>query len=410
MKMAPRQWLRSLHDKLPEPRVLLAPGHLFFSQELVLDPSMSEEEIDDFVNLSIEGLSPFPVDQLTWGYLRPEGSNEALVYATPVSRLRSQTEDDLESYFHVFPSFVAALREEPALAPSIRILSSGDSLTALFFETGKRLPHKIISRPQKSADLDDTALLDARNAIAAKISFDGYELEDGVWQVDGFFVGKQNEVYSRYRNLLPGSTGESIERPFELTDSQLQAADVRDTALTAKSLKERQLARKLWKGLQFIAACFILLLLAQFTTWGLSKFTEVIDNRFDKRERIVNQVLQREDFIQRLSLDSLQSADPTLMLTVINDIRPDTIYFTEAEANSIDTITVQGISQVGAERVNLYAENLRSLPIVSDVQNTPSTKDSQTSFDITVTFDIVELAARAQRMKSSETNTEGAPE
>lgn len=407
MNLAPRQWLRSLHDKLPEPRVHLAPGHLFFSQEVVLDPSMSEEEIDDFVNLSIEGLSPFPVDQLTWGYLRPQGSNEAFVYATPTSRLRSQTEDELEEYFHVFPSFVAALREEPATTPTIRFLSSGDSLTALYFEQGKRLPHKIHSRPLKSADLEDSTLLEARDGLAAKIEMGDYELEEGLWQIERFFVGKQNAVYSSHRIILPEGTSESVERPVELTDRQLQAADVRNTALTTKNLKDRQLARKLWTGMQIIAACFILLLLVQFTVWGLTSYTAIIEKRFEERERVVDQVLQREDFIQRLSLDSLQSADPALMLSVINDNRPDSIYFTEAEADSIDTVTVKGISQVGAERVNLYEESLRSLPIVRDVQNTPSTKDSQTSFEITVTFDVIALAAKAQSLRPAETPTEG---
>lgn len=406
MNLAPRQWLRSVHDKLPEPRVLLAPGHLFFSKELALDPAMSEEDVDDFVNLSIEGLSPFPVEQLTWGYLRPEGSNEALVYATPLSRLKSQTEAELGSYFHVFPSFVAALREEPAEVASIRFLSSGKSLTALFFETGKRLPGKVVSRPLPSAECDDATLLQARNALAQKIDTAGYELEEGLWLIEGFFVGSHHQVYSRHRKIVYGEAEESVERPVELTDLQLQAADVRDTALTVKNRQDRQLALKLWKGMQIIAACFILLLLFQFGVWGLSRLTRAIDTRFDERERVVNQVLQREDFVQRLSLDSLQSVDPTLLLSMINDARPDTIYFSDAEADAINKITVKGVSQVGAETVNLYVEKLKALEVVKNVENTPKTKDSQTSFEITVTFDLSILASAAERLKVVDSTVE----
>ena len=61
-----------LGSKLANRKVLLVPGEIFYCHSSTLPPEITDSEIDQFVELSLEGLSPFPLDQLSWGYLRDE--------------------------------------------------------------------------------------------------------------------------------------------------------------------------------------------------------------------------------------------------------------------------------------------------------------------------------------------------
>ena len=87
--------------------VLLLPGHLFFVESVELPPALETDEVADFAELSIEGIAPFPIEQLNWGFLYSEGASSILIYATHRDRLKQIGVQDIDQYVWVLPDFAA---------------------------------------------------------------------------------------------------------------------------------------------------------------------------------------------------------------------------------------------------------------------------------------------------------------
>ena len=114
--------LAGIREKLPEQQVGLVPGDAFFVRKIDLPPGVSGEDLSAFIQLDLEGNSPFPMDQLAWGYLQHEDSPHAFVYASPRARLKRLDIGPPDSFYQLFPGFVT-LFGEPVEADRIRFLS-----------------------------------------------------------------------------------------------------------------------------------------------------------------------------------------------------------------------------------------------------------------------------------------------
>ena len=83
----------------------MLPGHLFFIETIDLPVDLEEAEITDFIELSLETIAPFPVEQLNWGYLYSADAPTILVYATHRDRLKNAGYTELQGYTWVLPDF-----------------------------------------------------------------------------------------------------------------------------------------------------------------------------------------------------------------------------------------------------------------------------------------------------------------
>ena len=97
---------------------LRIPGECFFCETINLPPSALTVESetkssagisqwDDYLVGILNQLdfSPYPVEQLAWGYHLCENSKKVLVFATPLGKLRQMGWQNLELFRRVFPSF-----------------------------------------------------------------------------------------------------------------------------------------------------------------------------------------------------------------------------------------------------------------------------------------------------------------
>ena len=85
-------------EPAPAEQVLVLPGHLFFIETIEVPIDLEAAEIPDFVELSLEGIAPFPIEQLNWGYLYSEDVPSILVYATHRDRLKNAGYTELPAY------------------------------------------------------------------------------------------------------------------------------------------------------------------------------------------------------------------------------------------------------------------------------------------------------------------------
>ena len=138
--------------KATPPAVSFAPGSTFFTRRLVLPEEVQASELDGFVELSLEGLSPFPTDQLYYGYACAEGGGAVFVYAAYRRRYPAEVTRNWAGQAFVVPDFLPLLRLSHAQDTTVFLETAGD-LSVLAFRGGKSLPEAVLSRPlPESAD------------------------------------------------------------------------------------------------------------------------------------------------------------------------------------------------------------------------------------------------------------------
>ena len=100
-----------LPSALPPPPVLLARGDAFFVRRVAL---VEGEPLEAQVTLALEGMAPFPPDQLYHGYLPAADGRSALVFAAFRRRFDALDTDLWETAALVTPDFVPLLVVRPA--------------------------------------------------------------------------------------------------------------------------------------------------------------------------------------------------------------------------------------------------------------------------------------------------------
>jgi hypothetical protein len=405
MRSAVRQWLRKLRESLPEPQILLVPGHFFYTHRFEIAAGMSRAEIESFLALSLEGSAPFPVEHLAWGYFHLPGESHALVFATTQQRLRGLGEFQLESFFHAFPGFVSRLGA-PEERAKVRFVAQNGSLSAVFLPAGRAVPEQVVSRPITAELLTDGAILAARSALARTLESRGFDLEDGVWIGDGFTVNARGQPVFRHRRIGTEASA-ATEHALAFDPDILWGLDLRTAVHAQKQKRERLLAHRLWSGVQAIAAGLLLCLLLGFGILGLERIREWTDSMFLARYARAEQISEDERFIERLATDSAQSLDPVQMLTMVNDLRPDAVFFrgagaTRAEESGAVLLSFDGECRADVAVVNAYADNIRALDAVIAVDPVTDIRDGRTFFRMSVTFDPARLALERRRQNGED--------
>ena len=116
--------------KASPPEVIFVPGSFFFSRRVPLPSSIQPAEIEGFVELTLESLSPFPIDQLYYGHVVAEAGDAVFIYAAYRRRFTAETTRNWPEVAFVVPTFLPLLRETHE-ADSTVILESGGELTAV---------------------------------------------------------------------------------------------------------------------------------------------------------------------------------------------------------------------------------------------------------------------------------------
>lgn len=108
-------------ENAAQPDVRIVPAEFFFVEEVEVPTAVTPDELADYAELSMEGLAPFPLEQLRWGFLTAADGRRLLIYAALNDRLLRAGYKDLQSYSWVLPDFAPlqgtpfeALAESPA--------------------------------------------------------------------------------------------------------------------------------------------------------------------------------------------------------------------------------------------------------------------------------------------------------
>ncbi len=394
-----------LGSKLANRKVLLVPGEVFYCHSLTLPPEISDSEIDQFAELSLEGLSPFPLDQLLWGFLRDEKTSLILIYAAYRESINNLGVENLDQYYHVLPSFIT-INGVSFDEPSITFLSENNSMSALTFSAHSTVPENVFTLSLENIDNSDASLLKVKNSLLVSLKNEGYKIDNSIYLGTSALVDSDDKLRFKHRlvsgEIEPDLNSTATRLPMD--EKKLWDADIRASSFKLKASRKRNYSRYVWSSTQLAGIAASLFLLLQFIFMMTDTWTDFRIDKVAERSDEVALIEQKNNLLLRIEQIAQNELKPFEMLATMNLKRPSSIYFTQAVSDSFNQIQVDAAAS-NVEVVNRYMENLRNLPLVSDAKiKKIVSRSGNAPFTVVVTFNPSpfnpeEIVAGAQLME-----------
>ena len=353
-------------------KVVLLPDGAFFVRVMPLAPETPPAGIPAQVELALEGLSPFPVAQLCYGYFCPPGAGRMLVYA---AYRRHFTVDDAAEWADadaVLPAFAAWLGLAPA-GPTALLVTGADFVTALGWDGHDAVPAVVAIHPvAPDAPPGERAALQEKLAaqlphlpppvaVAVPAGTSSRDGDEGLEFTDGKLTSR-------------------------LTTAQLDTLDVRDKVALAARRRDRARNLHLWRAFMGCAAALGLAAVLQL---GLKGGRLWLDSRAAlaaAQAPAVQDIETKHNLANHIEELSTRRLMPVRMLEIVNEKRPRTIQFLRVTTKGLYVLEIEGQTNATPDVFN-YQAALKELPACALVELGQTVdRGGITRFTLTVTF------------------------
>lgn len=371
MVKLPDNLIKAAEARTPE--VLLAPGGYFFSRLVSLPPEVTREEYANLAELTLEECSPFPIEQLAWGFLVDSERRELWLFAACRPRIGSSSMEDWDEAEHVFPAFLPLLLAHPQ--PPTRLLwESDDEILLLDFKEGARFPHRLRHKRLPEVDEDDAEAPDVDGMVEDFLRAEGIDPETAtIYQLKETKVSDDRVISF----VIEPKGGDPLP---EVTLSDTEAswwADLRSEEFIEEEKKSRRWQNNLWSSLQWASwAAVVLILLVLLNIVG--------DMLIKRRAALivaqgpgVEAILQNSDFLNDLRQFSQRPLRPFEVLGLTNIYRPyKDIEYTSVEIDTEDGIIIKGNAN-SANEANAFNDTLLKTDFFRNLRSVDTDRDSR---------------------------------
>jgi hypothetical protein len=361
----------SLATTSNQPVILLA-GDRFFVRRISL---VANSPIAPQIELALETLSPFPLEQLFYGYLVDYKRQHALVYAAYRRSFTAEEQMTWENARTVLPEFVLwgiAPRRSRAGTGSLR--ASEHVIEAVAWDEASELPGLILTRqvtPETTRALEAELLRDLKTRSG--LADDQINAFHGDISATGLIKGNLQLVLGDAdRATLPAAA--------------LGQADIRDKTLLTLRQAEHRRTTLLWRIFATTAAALVLCLLVEAGLFGGRILIKNQQSKLDARAPEVQQIESAQLLATKLQKMTVQQSRPFEMLAAINRPRPASVEFLRVSTNGPLQLSIE--AQTGeAGDLRTYEDALKTIPGIDKVElRDPRMRAGRTSFQLEVSF------------------------
>lgn len=352
---------------------VFVPANLLFRKIVELPSPLNGSELDAFVTLSLEEHSPFPVEQLAWGYFRD--ADRLLVFAMAKAQLPPAILDEWDNASHLYPAFLPLLLLERPTSQALGLYHDGTVSLFQFQDNQAVIP--LPGTRHRRAD-NTQAIADALSELSAEA---GLSEPAPLYTIKGCEVGEDGQA-SFY--VQKDGTDQAVVRP---TLDNAWNADLRDRDFLVKQRRQLRLQRYLWRGLLGGLAAILLLGLISLSAFVLAQInarnSTVIAEQQSRVEAITNNSVQI-DRLQNFIDEPFRPFDP---LEEMERLRPKrTIYFTDATVSEDNSVRIRGFANQ-VNTVNNYLSQLfESGHFTQQRQPDYRSRDGKSRFDLRLIY------------------------
>ena len=397
---------------------LRIPGELFFCECVDISHLVSSSEgdqndnvIESFAGEILENrsFSPYPKDQLAWGYHGTLDDGKILLFACPQAKLRQLGWQSLEIFRRVFPSFISFFGKSFSESTVLFMLQE-DSLSVAAYSPDCSVPDELYSM---SVDLDDPESLEvARGKLLSLIALEKYEVVPDILMAGE--VERQKDGFFKFEHEWMDGSSPDLELDQEITldAEELWNSDLRSVEFKQFERKRRSTGRKRWKATMAWSICMTVMIIAFL---GVKIFEVKLQDKQNLANQMASQVplvLESQKLLEKLRQNKLGGIDPFGSIGRLYEHLGGTagnldVWFTSAHFESRNEIEIKGEGK-NIESINNFLENLEKNK-VADLQIGRSGEEKRTikSAAGKTTFEIeIELSEVTEESTSS---TDGTP-
>ena len=368
---------------------LLIPGEHFFCETLSVPPELNVEDFQEFARqaLDLDSFSPYPAEQLAWGFHGCEVARKIIVFATPFIKLRQLGWQNLEFFRRVVPSFVSLMAREYQSA-TIAFLLHDETLTAAAFDRESTVPEALYSLPVDPADQED--LESVRGKLLAMFDLARFGQIDEIL-VAGDVTRSGDGVFA-FENEWLDSDHAELDQAVSVPGEELWSFDVRPLDFKLQERKRRRQAGLRWKGVLGsvigMAALFLVFIALKIGAVKLDD-QKLIEQAKSERKP---EVMASMELLRKLEENKMGGIDPIdsiqrIMVHRDSDQKGDpTLYLTSAEFKSRYELELKGKGRTAAS-INDFFKKLVENEVLETPKKRPEMKslaDGWVSFDASI--------------------------
>ena len=377
---------RLFKDAKPQEAAML-PGNRFFVRRL----SVEGDDVPGQVNLALEAISPFPLEQMLVGFVTSADGKQVLAYAAHRRRFTAEESFAWPEDCQVVPEFLALCGHRPA-ADGIVVHRNDERLTALAWKAGDALPAAIVVA--ELADTDEAAI--AREAATRA----DLAAETPVENVTGVLAGAIVEGDL----ILKGE----FEGTFTIPQKGLDDSDIRDSDFLAERRKKERLNLILWNAARLGAAVLVVSLLLDIAGGVVGMRRASLEIANEARRPLVEDIEASQAITSRILELGVKRLLPIEMLALVNEKRPATVEFTNIQCEikkAKDSTIAKPMMTVDAKTPNAgdisdFLKAVQAMPEVEAATNSePRVRETSTTFRIEIIFKQAVLLKTAETPK-----------
>lgn len=384
----------SIAEPVKAEQALVLPGKLFFVETIDIPEELEVLEIPDFAELSLESSSPFPLDQLYWGYLYHKDAATLLLYAAHGGRIKNEGFSDLDDYMWVVPDF-ATLAGARFHEDTLVLLEGENSVSLAYFESDVEIPKSVSVDAATETVADATLQLLKADIPGLPKTIPTLHLRPTV----ATLTEKGLPTFSHATSDQADGQGyDGNWQTLSPSESQLWQMDVRSVDFKAAEKNKRRM-RSLISRIAGWAAIFALALVGiEGMLFASQAWLQTQFNQIASQQDAVSKVEEKQILVNKLEQVAQNELRPIEMLEAANNIRLKLnlgIEYDRVVIEGDNHITIEGkANSVGA--LNRYAAGLKDSGLFEIlVKPDPSTDKGKTTFRVS-------LAYQPKRMPSKE--------
>jgi hypothetical protein len=353
--------------------VVILPGHRFFVRSVPVAAGTDAAAIRQEIELALEGMSPFPLSQLYWGYWTKPNCGRALVYGAYRRRFAAEELADWGDAEWVAPRLGALLAERAPAPATVWVLPGEGEMTTLYFGDDSGVP-TVVRSVTVAEEADAATLAQVRNDLIKQGGDTRTVVDVESLEIDAGSPG-DNELIVRRGN-----------HTTRLGLDEAQMLDVRDPSELVARRRAR--VRDTWMWRVWLGALIVILLagLGEAALFSTDIWHQGRQELVALQTPLVSEIETADRLANRIEELKTKRLRPFEMIAMVDGPRPETIVFLRTAATGLYSLEIEAVTD-SPNDINVYISALTDLAGTESVEmlNLDS-RGSQSTLRLLVVF------------------------
>lgn len=385
----PEASTNSLDQKSLTLKAAMAPGCSFFCRRVEIPGDVESDELDSFLQLQLESLSPFPLEHLQFGFVVDAARQFAFLYAAYRRSFERSVATSWEEQEAVIPEFSVGLLAG-GLDDKIPLLIEGESsFTYLEFDSSSELPLYLRSIPTSDEDIEEGTERPNLETVLAN-----FKAERSVESIRFWKASSQIAIDKKVLKLR--ATEADCEIVAEVDRDSMWRMDLRGPETVERVQMEERRNYLIWRIAIGMAAVIGLLMAGEFVWFAEKGYLELRRGWNEEQAPLVEEIVSQKTTINELLSFRESDLIPFDMLVAIEPFRTDSVVFTKVETNGPNSLIVLANATSNGQANQFKARLERFVKIETvELQNIQS-RPGGTTFTAFLNFKIGAFPNRGQ--------------